>query len=301
MCITLDGTMEKIDSKKTSVMGNSPKRVYNAELAETLGLTDQQKNLLHILYKLYSSTEYGPYDRSLLYVSSFDEPWEALIALASNREKVTDIDELMYFLQPLSTTVPLREELPWRAPVLQYNPQMCGAARKRSNVPCRNEANLCHRHKAHRKLIQLLKINRNTLKSWRLPYYFEIPQDGCYSLRNSILKGAVAISYSGGFKIPLSKLDYLLCQDGKCYILLAVNGHYIRWGHIRHFGFTTSTQLSWREVHWRDIATAAPAGINSTVYTDLDKPEATHVPYFKQEIRHAEYVQTLVKPSANTC
>lgn len=273
-------------------MGNSPKRVYNAELAETLGLSDQQKNLLHILYKLHSSTEYGPYDRSLLYVSSFDEPWEVLIAIASNREKVTNIDELMYFLQPLRTTVPLCEEL-WRAPVLQYNPQMCGAARKRSNVPCRNEAKLCHRHKAHRKLIQLLKINRNTLKSWRLPYYFEIPQDGCYSLRNSILKGAVAISYIG-FKIPLSGLDYLLYQDEKCYILLAVNGHYVRWGHIGHFGFTSSTQLSWCEMHWRNIAIAAPAGINSTVYTDLGKPEAKIVPYFKQEIRHAEYVQTLV-------
>ena len=258
--------------RKIYLMGNSPERVYNAQLAEALGLTDQQKTLLHAIYK-----ENSRHDMSS--VRWFEGPWEVLIALACGRGKVTNIDELMYFRQQLRTTVPLCEEL-WRAPIRQYNPQMCGAAVKRSKVPCRNEAKQCH-HKAPRKLIQLMKINKNTLKSWHLPYYFEVPHDGCYSLRKSILKKAIAISYNE-HKIQLSELDYLLYQGGTCYILIAVNGHYIRWGHIRHFGFTSSTQLSWSDVHWRKIAIAAPDGINSTIYTDLDMPEAT-VPYFRYE------------------
>jgi hypothetical protein len=255
---------------------------YNPDLAETFGLNAQQKKLVRALYKLDDAHDSTPYDRMLLSAALLDLPWEIIVAIACRgRVQIHQVDDLRPLLEPLKTTVPLREELPWRAPVRPYSNQMCGAVRRRSNVPCRNNAKSCTCDcKSRRVLFQLIRINENTRQSWRLPYYFEIPRDGCYSLCNSVLNNAVAINHLAN-NLPLTERDYLLCHKGMCHILVAVGSHYVWWGNIRHFAFRTSTRLSWTDVHWRDIATAPPAGINSTVYTDLGTPETKPVPYSK--------------------
>ena len=258
-----------IGSTYTPSLNNKPpKRVlFNDKLAKSLGLNQAQKELVKFLCK-ENSRCYGPYDDLLFLASIYGHPWEVLVALAS-RSGVRSPEDLYIHLKRFKIVIPLRDKLPWRMTIKPYYPYMCGG--KTPSGPCRNlRMRKCC---STRNLIQLIKVNGDTRKSWLLPYYVELPINGSFSLKDSVLKNAIAVD-AMGFKIDLSEHDQILCQDGVYFILTSINGNTIKWPAksspyrlfgpemgIINFAFRTKTRLSWTDVNWSDNAYTVIGGM----------------------------------------
>lgn len=201
------------------------KRKYNHKLANALGLNRAQKNLVKFICKEY--TRFGRYDKLMNLISYYLSPWELLVALAS-RSGVQTPDQLYRYLKPFKNVTPLRDCLPWRTSVKVLH--------KRNHI-------------------QLIKVNGNTKQSLLLPYYFKLPHNGRFQLKETVLKDFIAID-SNYFKVQLSEHDSLLCQDGLYYIILDINGVHLQWPDdkvgITNFAFRT-TRMSWIDMNCRKI------------------------------------------------
>jgi len=162
--------------------------------------------------------------------------------------QINTLDDLSWFLEPLKFRT--REF----GKVLPYYPRMCGA-QKASGRPCRNYNDECRNKRC---LIQLARINGNSLTAWLIPYYYELPDNGDIPV-DTTLQQAYACTYSGQY-IKLSEKDRIHINSRQVYIRITELNIDLP---ILNFAFRTPS-LNLAQYYFTDSDLDLPSNVSDT-------------------------------------
>jgi hypothetical protein len=228
--------------------------------------------------------------------------WAPIIKLLAQRKgALPNIDDLLNFVTPYRF-IYLNDSHHYDK--VSYSPTMCGAPTRSHGRVCR--CNHLKRVDAHcrkkdhksRHLMQLARINGNVLVSarlgptyniWCTPYYFELPLDGTYPLRDSVLQGLTAVFF--GKHIEITEDEYLHIEGKRVYMLIKLDSHttapvYLKWGPIRQFAFM-GEHLGWmaRNFTRRSQTVEPPSNFKGDPVMVLQLGPSVKVPYVYMDYR----------------